>query len=185
MPRPNPPREVYAEDHLAGRVAQERVARDMSYEGLAERMKNVGCPIDQSALYKIEKATPRRRITVDELVAFARVFDLSLEDLTTDPRLTMARTVAPLLEEWRRLTAQGIEVRRTAADLDARADQVARDVRALVAESPDVTDTVRAWFRETMAEGSTWTERLADIVLDEDDADATVAPARKTRRAKR
>jgi hypothetical protein len=40
-----------------------------------------GCAIQPSALYKVEKGDPPRRITVDELVALATVFELEVSDL--------------------------------------------------------------------------------------------------------
>lgn len=81
MARPNGPRAVGMEDALAEHIAYERESRDLSYEALAKRMTELGCSIQGSAIYKIEKGNPRRRITVDELVTFARVFELSVEDL--------------------------------------------------------------------------------------------------------
>ena len=81
MPRPNRTRYVGGESSLAERIAFERAARGWSPAGLASRMEQVGCPINTSAIYKLEKADPPRRITVDELIAFARVFDLPPEDL--------------------------------------------------------------------------------------------------------
>jgi transcriptional regulator with XRE-family HTH domain len=87
VPRPNPPREVFAERHLAARVGKEREQRGWSYEGLAERMALAGCPIQASGIYKIEKADPPRRITVDELVAFSKVFELPVAALLADPEL--------------------------------------------------------------------------------------------------
>jgi len=48
-------------------------------------MGTIGCPIRASALYKMEKGEPRRRITVDELLAFAEVFDVPLTSLTDAP----------------------------------------------------------------------------------------------------
>jgi hypothetical protein len=50
-------------------------------------MTKAGCAINGSALYKIEKGVPRRRITVDEHVAFASVFEVPMEDLLTPPQL--------------------------------------------------------------------------------------------------
>jgi transcriptional regulator with XRE-family HTH domain len=81
MPRPNRPRHIGGESSLADRIAFERESRKMSYDGLASRMEKAGCPINASAIYKIEKANPPRRITVDELVGFSRVFELPIEDL--------------------------------------------------------------------------------------------------------
>ncbi len=81
MPRPNRDRTVQAEENLARRVAFEREARGWTYEGTAKRMTNVGCPIQSTAIYKIEKGQPRRRISVDELVAFAKVFEFEIEEM--------------------------------------------------------------------------------------------------------
>lgn len=81
MPRPNRDRTVLAEENLARRIAFEREARGWTYEGTAKRMTNIGCPIQPTAIYKIEKGQPRRRISVDELVAFAKVFDFDVEEM--------------------------------------------------------------------------------------------------------
>lgn len=81
MPRPNPLRMVQNEANLAERIAYERERRGWTYEGTAKRMTEIGCTIQGSAIYKIEKAEPRRRISVDELVAFAAIFETTVEDL--------------------------------------------------------------------------------------------------------
>lgn len=81
MPRPNPNRALVVEEALARRIGEMRVAHGWSYEGLAKRMADAGCPIQPSAIYKIEKADPPRRITVSEVVAFAEVFDEPIEEL--------------------------------------------------------------------------------------------------------
>lgn len=100
MPRPNRARGVFAEDNLAARIAVEREQRGWTYEGLAKRMSDAGCPLDQSAVYKIEKSKPRRRIVVDELVAFAQVFGVSVEDLLLPPEIATRREVVELLIHW-------------------------------------------------------------------------------------
>ncbi len=69
------------ESDVAARVALERERRSWSAAEPARRMTAAGCPIDQSAINKIEQGDPPRRITVDELVAFAQVFGLEIEDL--------------------------------------------------------------------------------------------------------
>ena len=75
-------------DFLAERVAELRQSNlpPMSYETLAKRMAEVGCPIQPSALHRIEKGTPRRKVSVDELVAFSEVFGKSIQDLISLPR---------------------------------------------------------------------------------------------------
>lgn len=69
----------------------------------------------QSGIWKIEKGQPRRRIAFDEAVAFAEVFGLSLEDLSTDPRAEMERLAAEaarrVWEEVEAIEGSGWELR--------------------------------------------------------------------------
>lgn len=81
MPRQNPTRSLQNERELARRVSYERQLREWTYEGLAKRLTDAGCPIQGSAIYKIEKDDPPRRITVNELVALGAVFELAVEEL--------------------------------------------------------------------------------------------------------
>lgn len=81
MARPNPPRTLMVERTLAGKIEYERRRRQLSYERLADLLTEAGCPIRASAIQKIEKSG--RRIVVDEAVAFAMVFDISLKDFLT------------------------------------------------------------------------------------------------------
>jgi transcriptional regulator with XRE-family HTH domain len=101
---------VFAEEYLASNVETLRLARGWTYEGLARRMSDIGCPIDQSAIYKIEKGRPRRRITVDELVGFSRVFGRSLEHMIADPALHASEDAIAAAEEWFRVAGKHILV---------------------------------------------------------------------------
>ncbi|MGI8614896.1 MAG: helix-turn-helix domain-containing protein [Nocardioidaceae bacterium] len=100
MPRQNKPRSIGREEDLARRTAYEREQRGWSYAGLAARMTDVGCAIDPSALYKIENATPRRRISVDELVALSRIFRLPLQELLVPPEIAADRQAVRLVEDF-------------------------------------------------------------------------------------
>jgi transcriptional regulator with XRE-family HTH domain len=80
MPRPNPPRQPGVEDVVARRIAAERAERGWSYADLAGRVTEAGCPIGATAVWKIEQEENRRRVTVDEALAFARVFGIPLLD---------------------------------------------------------------------------------------------------------
>jgi transcriptional regulator with XRE-family HTH domain len=102
MPRPNTRRTIASEANLAERITHEREQREMSYAGLAQRMTELGCAIDQSAIYKIEKAKPRRRITVDELVALAEVFGITVQNLLLPPGLLDQERAVELFEETQR-----------------------------------------------------------------------------------
>ena len=102
MPRVNPLRSLANERNVAARVQRERERLGMSYEGLAHRMAGAGAPIQPTAIYKIEKGDPPRRITVDELVGFARVFDIPVEELLTPPEEMVSREARQLLNAFGR-----------------------------------------------------------------------------------
>ena len=70
-----------AEDRLAERIALERKTRGWSYETLAAAMSEAGCSINGSAIYRIEKGNPRRRVTVNELAALAQLWAIPVERL--------------------------------------------------------------------------------------------------------
>jgi len=128
--RPNKQREVFAEDHLAARIASEREARGWSLEGLAKRMTDAGCPIDQSAIFKIERTTPRRRIVVDEMVTFAKVFGVPVVDLLLPPEVAAYNELGRLVMEW----DQAVKAVDKAEQTRAEAWEA---VRAFVATKPD------------------------------------------------
>lgn len=125
MPRPNRPRTILAEDHLARRIAIERERKDMSTDGLAQRMTDVGCAMTGSAIYKIEKGVPRRRITVDELVAFSQVFEVPIEDLLLPPEAVLERELARKLIELD-------EAQQAARASERRVAAVSEDILAFV-----------------------------------------------------
>lgn len=83
MSRPNRARSIGDEANLALRMARERKAAGLSYEGLAKLMTDAGCGVQGSAIYKIEKGDPPRRVAVNELVALATVLGKSVDDLLT------------------------------------------------------------------------------------------------------
>jgi len=173
--RPNKPREVYAENYLAARIISERETRGWSLEGLAKRMTAAGCAINQSAIYKIEQGQPRRRITVDELVAFSRVFGLPLDDLLTDPVLWRARQIAPLLEElWQirmKYVEQGDEYLRRKNEIEGQVDEIA-------AESGVAKSAIRKYWTEKESISEETRGAMLDRMLpeaDNDDAYAMIA----------
>jgi hypothetical protein len=135
MPKRNPTRSIAEGDHLAERMVYERDLRDWSNESLARRMTDVGCPINQSALYKLDKVRPRRRITVEELVAFSRVFDLSLDELLIPPALVENREAVRLATQW-------TNARESLRLADERFDAAKEELRAYLNGHPDVVSAV-------------------------------------------
>lgn len=113
-PRPPQPRTEGAEDRLRARLAAERAARGMTHEALAQALTAAGCPMNQSATWRIENGEPRRRITLDEAVAMARVFDIPLAELVDgrDPlsRAERARQAVELVRAYLRDEEKGREI---------------------------------------------------------------------------
>lgn len=109
MPQRNPNRTLDLETQVARRIAAARDARDWSYAELAKRMERVGCAIQPSALFRIEKGDPPRKISVNELGALALVFDIPPQDLldATDSaaHLDVQRAVTGVTDAMRELNA--------------------------------------------------------------------------------
>lgn len=99
MPRPSRLRSVEGEANLARRIQRERTYRGMSYETLAKAMTDAGCKTQGSALFRVEKGDPPRRITVDELIALATVFDVSVENLLTPVEVLRTQRGQELLKQ--------------------------------------------------------------------------------------
>lgn len=137
MPRPNKPRSIASERSLARRVAVERERRGWSYDGLASRMGQVGCAIQSSAIYKIEKSDPPRRITVDELVAFAEVFAIPVQHLLMPPEIAAKERLLDLLTDWE------VARQRYAAAAEER-DATEAELRTYVRDNPDVHEALEA-----------------------------------------
>ncbi len=110
-------------------------------------------------MYKVEQGQPRRRITVDELVALARVFETSVEDLLVDPKLLALRAVVPLLAEWRDLQGRRYRV---LEEIRTRQAEIEEQVKEMAADSPEVIATIRAYW-EADAEEIAWTDEDVEL----------------------
>lgn len=126
MPRQNPARAVQSEANLARRIAYERERHQWSYEHLAQAMTDAGCPIQGSALYKIEKGKPRRRVTVDELVAFAAILDVPAQDLLRPVGMIGDREAEGIVDDWLAIQVQIGTLVVRAAELTDRLNALAR-----------------------------------------------------------
>jgi transcriptional regulator with XRE-family HTH domain len=109
VPRPNRGRTLASEANLAKRIAYERDRRGLSYEALAAAMTEQGCAIQGSAIYKIEKGDPPRRVTVDELVALAGAFDTTIDELLTPVELLEQLDAKRLIDELDHVTHLAVE----------------------------------------------------------------------------
>jgi transcriptional regulator with XRE-family HTH domain len=149
MPRPNKPRDVLAETNLAKRIAAERDARGWTNDGLARRMTDAGCAMTGSAIFKIEKGSPPRRIVVDELVAFAKVFGVSVEELLLPPEVAAQRELARLVVAWNNAD----DAARAATD---KRDEAWETLKTYVGDHPEtgalLEEIFRTWAESYFAE---------------------------------
>ena len=83
MARNNRPRSIGGERNLAERIRRQRALVGWSPSDLARAMTNAGCSIATSAIYRIEDDENPRKISVDELITLAQVFDTTVESLLT------------------------------------------------------------------------------------------------------
>jgi len=133
MPPRNLRRSFSSEVELALRVAYERELRGMTYEGLAKRMTDTGCAINQSGIYKIEKGKPPRRITVDELVAFAMVFETTVDRLLLPRWIAEDAAAAQLYGTWDHADQEADAAR-------GRADAARADLDLYLEKHPEVME---------------------------------------------
>jgi transcriptional regulator with XRE-family HTH domain len=130
-------RSTDAERHVAARVKQAREANGWTLEGLSQRMRDAGCYVAPSALYKVEAANPPRRITVDELVAFSAVLGVPMGVLITDPGAELDEDVAAEARAFRESIG---EIRAQEAAIVEERSAMLATARAVVAEIRDLTE---------------------------------------------
>lgn len=150
MPRPNRPRRIGTERALARRIAFERESRDLTYDRLASRMEEQGCPIQPSALFRIEKGDPPRRVTVDELDALSRVFGIRADRLLLPPEAVASAKVRQLVDRWHAARQASSEA--TQADREATAA-----LMAYIEANPELSEPLAKYMQEWASE-SGWTE---------------------------
>ena len=128
MPPRNPGRSLAGEKQVAERIAHERERRGWSYEQLARAMTHAGCPMNQSAIHKIEKGNPPRRITVEELLGFARVFETNVSDLLLERSIGQDAYAAQLFGKW--------------DDAQRAADAAREEYEKYTGENPEVVQRI-------------------------------------------
>lgn len=138
MPRITKNRDPWGERYVAQRVAFERERREWTYDGLAKRMADAGCEMHASALYKIEKGDPPRRITVTELLAFATVFEMPLAELVADPKTYLPQHVFEMIDRAARARLRGHRMTAEGHFLLTEAEELIEMARAKAGGDPEV-----------------------------------------------
>ncbi|WP_343241228.1 helix-turn-helix transcriptional regulator [Streptomyces sp. SID13588] len=135
------------EEHVAERIKLEREARGWSTVTLAERMAEAGHVVNQSAIWRIESGKPRRRVNLDEAIGFCKVFDLTLEELSSPPgqlaNPLVRRLIGEYVDRWKEWRALSKDMRRIQDDLKAYTDA-----------NPNQEDMVKGLFTHEMAVAS-------------------------------
>lgn len=166
MSKRTPGRTLGSERVVAARLKLERERRGWTYDALARRMEAEGVPIQISALHKIEKADPPRRVTLDEAIALANVFKIELKELVEPIAFTEQRWAEEVARDFIAATS-GLD--------DAHAELVRAAVRLaeITRHSPDLAEFVahqwkaaspaRQWFAEFV--GKVDDEQLHSLTL--------------------
>lgn len=184
MSRPIRPGTIGSEATLAERIAVLRKDKKMTYEALATAMTEAGRPMTRDAIHRIENGKPRRKVSVDELVALTKVFGLSFEDLLMPMELVNQKRAADLLRRSAVVNSQlnelavesfalSVEVATLALDQPELADYIYKHAAHAAGVAPGLpagTDiaVVKAIVRFTEAI-STAAEQRARGELDPDD----------------
>ena len=108
-------------------------------------MEKAGCPIQVSAIYKIEKADPPRRITVAELVGFAQVFGLPVENLLLPHEVAARNELVDLLVAWETTRVEASEAQEVA---EAAFEAVRRYVEENPEVEPVLQEAMSVWAAE-------------------------------------
>jgi transcriptional regulator with XRE-family HTH domain len=142
VPRPNIGRSIGAEANVGKRIARQRELRGWTLDDLSRRMAAAECPIQPSGIYKTEQGS--RRIVVDELLAYARVFDLTVEELLAPIDVEVEHQVETLAVEWGRN-------RTLARQLDHRIADIEAAMQKLYREHPEVRTSLEALVHAVVA----------------------------------
>lgn len=122
------------EAHLASRVQELRRRDDLNYRQLAERMKANGFAINQGSIQKAEKSG--RRVPIDEVVAYAQAFNMSVNELLGIHDDYQADKTWPTYINLERLA----NVRQTI--LNEYGESLS-EVRGVASDSPELVSAVR------------------------------------------
>jgi transcriptional regulator with XRE-family HTH domain len=128
------------ERNLAARVAYEREQRAWSYDTLSRELKRVGCAMAISSLNGIEKGEPPRRVRVNELYAFAKVFNLPIDDLVAPPSSYRLARLGEQLDQYLATVRSLIRTR-----ADARVIELSLLSTARALPTADIAKLVEIW----------------------------------------
>lgn len=170
-----------AQRHLVERIGALMEARGWSQSELARRMSAAHHPIGQSAISRI-LGQERRQVTIDELIGFAKVFEVPAGELLL-PAVAVSRV------EAMQLVAEGAEMELKLEQLLASLHYRARKVAEVASEDPELAAYLTALDSENPRDPLTGLRRFMMVVRRATDqlqsdrplADATRSNTRRPR----
>jgi hypothetical protein len=101
--------------------------------------------MNQTAVWRIENGSPRRKITLDEALGFSRVFELPLEELMSPP-------LEGVDLEGRRIVQEAVEAFYEARDAEDRLHRAVVAASAYIESHPDSSKGINEQFLRLMGE---------------------------------
>jgi transcriptional regulator with XRE-family HTH domain len=149
------------EQQVAATIVKYRNEMGLTYEQLAERMRLEGVTIHQSAIQKTEKSG--RRVNIDEMVAYAKVFGIPVEALWGG-----TGQEAEAAAGWQSLL--GAETLSAIAQFTQRSyrDEVA-SIRAKAQKNPKLRENIES----RLAKHRVIAERKARAMAEKDEVDVS------------
>jgi len=95
------------QENLSRRLAQLRARKKWTAGDVQRELAKVGCDVPRNAALRIEQGT--RQVTVDELVAFSKVYGKTVEDLMTPVELVGHETAKGIAARIDREMAVALE----------------------------------------------------------------------------
>lgn len=149
---PRNKRTIEVEQEFAKSIASHRKRLGLTYEQLADRMKAIGCDIQASGIQKTEKSG--RRVTVEELVGYSKVFGIPVSGL-----LDLSEQL-PTKVVWRDLiAAEGL--RTVLETVNSEYHRAADHVRKEAESNPELRDHIQERYDRWAAEVKPQAEELA------------------------
>jgi transcriptional regulator with XRE-family HTH domain len=143
------------EENVARRIKLEREARGWSTATLADRLTDAGYPLNQSAVWRIESGEPRRRVNLDEAIGFAKVFDVSLDNLVGPPEIAANAQVKQLMAEFAASWEKSVAARK-------EMDQAREALDAYGRAHPNLAELIGAMVTRVVADAAGYDYRSPD-----------------------
>lgn len=130
---------------IVARLAEYRLSQGLSYQTMAQRMRQFGSKVSGQALHRTEKGVPPRRLAIDDLIAATQVLQLDIADVLGASCRLEAHQVHTAVED---LTTAGEIAASHIRSRDSLVQKTCELVERVIEIHPDgCTDTFLAALR--------------------------------------